>query len=175
MDYRVFNVQYVIIFTCAVFLVLLTGFEPWVVESWVRRSTNLATPSPQALSCYMFQLFSNKSCLVHGKCCHASFMENADCHACSEKAWCKRNEWFVTCCSDTDHIMPNAGKRIVCNQLVASVANRLTPTPPSPTLLQFAERARKGEGRGRGEDATITLFDLIFDIDISDPVYLSYL
>ena len=39
-------------------------------------------------------------------------------------------------------------ERIVCNQLIASVTNRMDP-------LQFAYRAR------RGEDATLTLFDLI--------------
>ena len=32
-----------------VFLVLLTGFELQVIESWVQRSTNWATPSPQFL------------------------------------------------------------------------------------------------------------------------------
>ena len=30
-----------------IFLVLLTGFEPWVIRSWVRRSANWASLSPR--------------------------------------------------------------------------------------------------------------------------------
>ena len=46
-------------------------------------------------------------------------------------------------------IIAKCMERIVCNQLIASVANRMDP-------LQFAYRARRGV-----EDATLTLFDLI--------------
>ena len=73
-------------------------------------------------------------------------MENVDCHACMRPGAKEINDFRPVALT---LIIAKCMERIVCNQLIVSVANRMDP-------LQFAYRARR-----RVEDATLTLFDLI--------------